>query len=103
MESHEEFCGSHNLAAPQSWADALQAVELAASRWCSGNGNFFVDIVRANADAIVACKCHVCFTNTDCFVSIPDCIVGADELSSSSTFQNCITMIFVARISEIEC
>ncbi|KAG0616411.1 hypothetical protein M758_5G113300 [Ceratodon purpureus] len=69
--------GSHTPAAPQ-WNDALQAAELAASKWCSGNGNVFVDTLGFNADGSGDCECNDCFTGPDCSISVPDCIADAD-------------------------
>jgi hypothetical protein len=64
-------------AAPQ-WNDALQAAEAAASKWCSGNGNVFVDTVGLNPDGSAACECNECFTGADCSVSVLDCVADAD-------------------------
>lgn len=77
--------GSDKPAAPQ-WNDAVQAAELAAQNWCSGNGNVFVDTVGVNADGSVACECNSCFTGPDCSISVPDCIADADRLSSSQSY-----------------
>ena len=75
-------------AAPQ-WNDAVQAAELAATKWCSGNGNVFADTMGVADDGSAACECNDCFTGPDCSISVPDCIADADAyvlLIQMSTF-----------------
>lgn len=71
---------SEQPAAPQ-WAEAVQAAERAASKWCSGNGNVFVDTVGIDADGSPSCECNDCFAGPDCSLPLPDCVADAIRLS----------------------
>lgn len=69
---------------PQWPAEAVRAAQLAASQWCSGNGNVFADTMTVNKDGTPLCECDDCFSGPDCSVAMPACIADADR--SHSTF-----------------
>lgn len=64
---------------PQWPAEAVQAARLAASHWCSGNGNVFADTLAVNTDGTPLCECDECFSGPDCSVAVPACIADADR------------------------
>lgn len=68
---------------PQWPAEAVQAAQLAASHWCSGNGNVFADTLAVNADGTPLCECADCFSGPDCSVAVPACIANADRSHSN--------------------
>lgn len=63
------------------------ATVAAASKWCSGNGNVFVDTVGLNPDGTAACECKECFTGADCSVSVLDCVADADAGVTMTTLE----------------